>query len=129
METSDGLTACRYCKNLHKNITQHESTCGGRLDSFERRVAHVAWRYDGVYSHTAEFEKLGFSDEEIRIGNALGRMELEENAGNRRVYGDPAYGSWPAESIKDQPIRQMIRAMQNGDATAFEAWLSAGVAR
>lgn len=82
-----------------------------------------------MYDHRREWRALGISDEEIKIGCALGRLMEDEYQANRAVYGDPAYGSWPEHSKKDQPIKDMILAMGRGETEAYEEWISAGVSR
>ncbi len=96
---------CEHCRTYQG----HAATCPTQLQTKEQRIAHVAWRWNRQYSHTAEFLKLGFTAEEIDTGNGLGMQMADEYYANRCYYGDPAYGRWP-DSAK-QPIRDKVRAM------------------
>ena len=80
--------------------------------SREKRIATVAWRWNRQYRYDAEYKARGFSDQEIREGDALGQAMQDEYSKNRRCYGDPAYGSWPAHA--EQPIKDQVRAMLRG---------------
>ena len=80
--------------------------------SREKRIATVAWRWNRQYRYDAEYKARGFSDQEIREGDALGQAMQDEYSKNRRCYGDPAYGSWPAHA--EQPIKDKVRAMLRG---------------
>ena len=81
-------------------------------DTREKRIATVAWRWNRQYRYDAEYKARGFSDQEIREGDALGQAMQDEYSKNRRCYGDPAYGSWPAHA--EQPIKDKVRAMLRG---------------
>jgi hypothetical protein len=78
-----------------------------------KRVATVAWRWSRQYRFDAEYLDRGFSNDEIREGDALGQAMEDEYSKNRRCYGDPAYGSWPAHA--QQPIKDKVRAMLRGE--------------
>jgi hypothetical protein len=83
------------------------------VDTREKRIATVAWRWSRPYSYAAEYRARGFSDDEIREGDALGQAMEDEYSKNRRCYGDPAYGSWPARA--QQPVKDKVRAMLRGE--------------
>jgi hypothetical protein len=82
--------------------------------SREKRIATVAWRWNRQYRYDVEYAARGFSDQEIREGDALGQAMEDEYSKNRRCFGDPAYGSWPAHA--QQPIRNKVRAMLRGES-------------
>lgn len=73
----------------------------------EQRIAVVAWRWNRQYSYRNEYIAAGYSEDQIADGEALGYAMSEEYYHNRCYYGDPAYGSWPAD-VK-QPIRDKVR--------------------
>lgn len=80
----------------------------------EQRIGVVAWHWSRfAYARRAEYKALGFSDEEILEGNKLGAAMDEERYGNRCYYGDPAYGSWPAET--KQPIQDKVLGMMRAE--------------
>jgi hypothetical protein len=82
----------------------------------EKRVALVAWRFNRVYRYDAEYGLRGVSEDEIREGDELGQAMADEYSSNRRHFGDPAYGSWPAHA--KQPIRDRVLAMLHGETQA-----------
>ena len=75
----------------------------------EQRIGIVAWRWNRQYSYKTEYKAAGFSEDEIAEGNALGYQLSEEHYHNRCHYGDPAYGSWPAD-VKT-PVYDKVRDM------------------
>jgi hypothetical protein len=79
----------------------------------EKRVGLVAWRWTRQYRFDAEYKLRNISPEEIAEGDALGAAMAEEYARNRRVYGDPAYGSWPDHA--EQPVKAKVLAMMRGE--------------
>jgi hypothetical protein len=79
----------------------------------EKRVALVAWRWNRQYRYDAEYKLRGISVDEIREGDELGQAMADEYSSNRRHFGDPAYGSWPAHA--QQPIKDKILAMLRGE--------------
>jgi len=89
-------------------LTSRETT-----DTHEKRVATVAWRWNRQYRYDVEYAARGFSDEEIREGDALGQAMEDEYFKNRRHFGDPAYGSWPESAT--QPIKDKVRTMLRGE--------------
>ena len=84
-------------------------------DTREKRIATVAWRWNRQYRYDAEYKARGFSVDEIREGDALGEAMEDEYSKNRRVYGDPAYGSWP--DYTQQPIKDKVLAMLRGETS------------
>jgi hypothetical protein len=95
---------------------EHLRLKGLQYDTPDKRIAFVAHRWNRQYRYDAEYKAMGFSEAEIRKGSELGRARENEYLSNRAYYGDPAYGSWPPEAVKDTPINQLVAAMFDGDA-------------
>jgi hypothetical protein len=112
--------AASFHSPLHEEYLQaerrHLELRGQMYDTTDKCIALVAHRWNTQYRYDAEYSAMGFSDWEIRKGCELGAAREDEHYHNRCYYGDPSYGSWPARSLSDQPVSQLVGAMFRGDA-------------
>lgn len=102
------MTICPKC-SVHQG---HLATCPTQLDTLDKRIAYVAWRWNSSSSQR-DYQSRGFSDDEIRLGMLFARDLENEYDALRGYFGDPAYGSWPKAQ---RPVHDLILAASKGKA-------------